>query len=282
MTMLKWQTAGYDALLERARLWRLSGRRPEQEQAVQLLAGLAERYPLTLEIGQELVLALADLGRAHEAQQALDDLERRLRNPNEELLCRWGRIFKDEGDSLNRHLPPDLRAAGAAEGRATNDQRADDCYERALHKYDKAYGIRWGPYPGINKATLLLVRAALARAMGEELRAETGVRDAGALAAELLKRREKEPWPDDQPDDHAVWHPATEAEARLLMHEWEEAAGLYRSIAARARPQQRDAMRKQVRRILAAWDLLGVQDRGPCHRAESLLPEDPPPDGNAG
>jgi hypothetical protein len=273
--LLKWQTAGYDAPLERARLWRLSGRRPEQEQAEKLLAGLAKQYPLALEIGQERVLALADLGKGPEAQQALDDLERQLRNPNEELLCRWGRLFKDEGDRLNGHLPREVQPPRAEEGRATNDQRADECYERALHKYDKAYAIRAGHYPGINTATLLLVRAALARAMGETTRADAGQKSAADLAGELLSNRED--WPGDQPDDPAVWHPATEAEARLLRQEWEKADQLYRSLATRAAPQQRDAMRKQVRRILAAWDLLEVKDRGPCDRAEALLPDEPLP-----
>ena len=48
---LKWRSAGYDALLERARRWRLSGEREQQEKAEQLLSGLRGHYPLALEIG---------------------------------------------------------------------------------------------------------------------------------------------------------------------------------------------------------------------------------------
>lgn len=268
--MLKWWTAGYDALLERARRWRLSGKRSEQEQACELLEGLAVEYPLALEIGQELVLALADLGMHSEAQHKLEELERELRNPNEELLCRWGRLFKDEGDRLNRYLPLDLRPPVMGDAREPSDQQAYESYDRALQKYDKAYAIRDGHYPGINKATLLLVRAALAQRMGLPTEAEAGTKAAHELAGVLLRRRAS--WPDDQPDDHIVWHPATEAEALLLRSEWDKAAELYHALGDRVAYKQREAMRKQVGRILVAWDLLGVKDRGPCITAEALLP----------
>jgi hypothetical protein len=267
-TLLKWQTAGYDALYERARRWRLSGQPIEQEHAEKLLTGLRAKYPLALEIGQELVLALADRGKWGEAQDVLNQLDQQLRNPNEELLCRWGRIFKEEGDVFNSHLPKVFRQSRPEDARAANDQQADACYGQALTQYDLAYRIRFGHYPGVNKAALLLVRAALAAVMQDEARSEASRAAAEEMARDLLKRRAS--WPDDQPDDRTVWHPATEAEARLLVREWETAAELYRSI--QAAPKQRDTMRQQVRRILAAWDLLNVTQRGPCSTAEAVLP----------
>src|ERR1700722_9411321 len=218
--MLKWRSAGYDALLERARRWRLSGVREQQVQAEQLLAGLCENYPLALEIGQEWVLALADLDKRTEAQKVLGRLERQLRNPNEELLCRWGRLFKDEGDRINPHLPLEVRQIPPGDARPPKHQLADEFYELALKKYDQAFEIRSGPYPGVNKATLLLVRAALARTIGDVVRSNIWVRDAKELAAVLLQRRAQGKWTNDQADDKEVWHPATEAEALLLLEEW--------------------------------------------------------------
>ncbi|HKI35204.1 MAG TPA: tetratricopeptide repeat-containing protein [Gemmataceae bacterium] len=261
-------TIDYDVLLERARRWRISN---VPEQAVELLRGLQGRYPLALEIGQELVLALIDANKRDEAQVEMHKLQSQLRNPNEELLSRWGRLFKEDGDRLNPHLPDELKGRSTDDRRPNDAELADRFYADSQQKYNQAYQVRLGHYPGINKATLLLVRASLASAMQDSERARAFVNQAQRLAGELLERRRRNDWPDDQPDDHKVWHPATEAEALLLLREWKRAADLYRSIPMTA--GHRSSIVKQIERILAAWDQLGAKKRDECQSIETIFPK---------
>src|SRR5262249_37257105 len=92
---------------------------------------------------------------------------------------------------------------------------------------------------------------------------------AGKLAADLLERQPC--WPNDQPRDREVWHPATEAEAHLLLRKWQKAARTYRAIPAE--PWERDAMLKQVHRILGAWRTLGETKVGPFHNPAAVFGE---------
>jgi hypothetical protein len=103
--------------------------------------------------------------------------------------------------------------------------------------------------------------------VGAAARSKEFVQRAQELAGELMKHRQD--WPDDQPDDREVWHPATEAEARLLLGEWAKAAQRYCFIAAQ--PAQPQSMRQQVHRLVAAWELLGVKERGPFQTAEIVF-----------
>src|ERR1700736_2655182 len=136
--------------------------------------------------------------REHERAEAiLARLENQFMNLDEETLCRWGRLFKDRGDEFMR-LPwsnPD--------GLSPEPDLADQFYRRSLEKYDQAYGVRGGHYPGINKATLLLILGSLKP--GAALRGELA--SSHDLAGKLLVDRPD--WPSEQPDDRTVWHPAT-------------------------------------------------------------------------
>ncbi len=102
---------------------------------------------------------------------------------------------------------------------------AGEFYRRSLEKYDQAYRIRSSHYPGINKATLLLIVGWLkSNAPGAPRALE--ISESAELAGRLLTDRPH--WPRDQPDDETVWHPATAGEAHLLRQEWSQAAAQYR------------------------------------------------------
>jgi tetratricopeptide (TPR) repeat protein len=259
---------GYDTLLERARRWRIGDNDGQKKEAIELLKGLRQRYPLALQIRQELALARMDVGQRDLAERELGELRAMVRNPNEELLCRLGRMLKDDGDWLNPYLPAELKHRSEGEGRQANAEQAESKYLLSQDYYDEAYQVRpGGHYPGINKATLLLVRASLVWEMGERERA-AGLREAAAqLARELLDRRSK--WSMDQPDDPTVWHPATAAEAHLLLREWRDARELYRTIPRNA--GHRDTIERQIQRILTSWDLMGVKERGECQSVETIF-----------
>jgi hypothetical protein len=137
--------------------------------------------------------------------------------------------------------------------------------------YDQVYQVRGGHYPGINKGTLLLLRASLAWAMNDRKRAEELSSAAAKLAGELLERRSQ--WTSGQPDDKTVWHPATAAEAYLLREEWARAAEWYRSIPRSA--GNHGTIRKQILRIVGSLDLLEVRDRSACQSVETIFAEPP-------
>lgn len=132
--------------------------------------------------------------------------------------------------------------------------RAEGYYRRALAKYDEAYRIRNGHYPGINEATLLLILGSLSPATAQP---NADCEASRELAQELLERRAS--WPLDRPDDE-LWHLATEAEARLLLGQWSEAVQGYRRALAHelCTPHSRKAMKKQAERILDCHRRLGT------------------------
>ena len=104
-------------------------------------------------LGQELVLVLMEERRHDEAEGRLKQFEKDFLNLGEEFLCRWGRLFKDRGDA-HADLPGMM-----GDGRPPDPDLAAKYYRMSLEKYDEAYQVRMGHYPGINKATLLLILA---------------------------------------------------------------------------------------------------------------------------
>jgi DNA-binding Xre family transcriptional regulator len=259
--LLQLDLVSYDALLEKGRRWR--DRYGQPEKAAALLAGLWGRYPLALELGQELALTQLEFD-SKQAEQTLRRVEGLLRNPNEELLCRWGRLYKDRGDRLN----PLLASAGQSPGPDRDAQRARQLYDLALKMYGRAYSqVRQGHYPGINMATLHLVCAALDHSMKDMVSSQQNQEAATSVAQALLDCRSQ--WPVDQPGDVTIWHPATEAEALVLLRKWSDAATLYHSIPAGKR--DRDSMRKQVDRLLSSWKQLGEVDFGPLNNLDDVF-----------
>jgi len=240
----------YHKALERARELTRSGDPAEKRKAVELLEGLSQRYPHVLAIGQEQVLALEECGEQDRAERALRTLEKLFLNLDEELLCRWGRLFKDRGDEYVR-LP-----WSKPDGLAPDSILAEGFYRKSLEKYDQAYRIRFGHYPGINKATLLLMIGSLKPPAPSAPPPE--LHESVELAGRLLADRPR--WPSEQPDDLTVWHPATAGEAHMLCQEWSQAANQYREAlkGKNLTPHARESMRRQVERILMCFRTLGV------------------------
>jgi hypothetical protein len=120
-------------------------------------------------------------------------------------------------------------------------------YEAAWRYYDRAFNIpgRNGHYPGINRASLYLLRAWAARS--PEVRA-TLLEQAREAARDLLALRDK--WPHENPEDD-IWHPASAAEARLLLGEWAESVEAFRLAVSHklAGDFHRESIGKEVRRL---------------------------------
>jgi hypothetical protein len=251
--VLKTPFPSFHKPLELARTLNRSGEDAQRIKALRLLDGLRKVYPHVLAVGQEFVLALIESGEHDRAELALKSLEHRFANLDEETLCRWGRLFKDRGDDY-------LELPGAVSKRfAPNRERADEFYRKALQKYDQAYGIGFGHYPGINKATLLLILGSLkAQQTGQAPGSIKELFESEELARKLLTNRTS--WKVVHPDDETIWHSATAGEAQLLLREWTHAAALYREAlnARNLNHHARETMLRQVERILQAFRNVGV------------------------
>jgi len=261
--ILKIPFPSYHRVLEGARALTRSGDADDKKKAVELLEGLRQRYPHVLAIGQEQVLALEECGEQDRAERALRTLEKSFLNLDEELLCRWGRLFKDRGDEYVR-LP-----WSTPDGPAPDSILADCFYRKALEKYDQAYRIRFGHYPGINKATLLLMIGSLKPPVPGAAAPE--LHESAELAGRLLADRPR--WPGEQPDDLTVWHPATAGESHMLRQEWSQAANQYREAlkGKNLTPHARESMRRQVERILTCFRILGVAISPPFDNTADLF-----------
>jgi 8-oxo-dGTP pyrophosphatase MutT (NUDIX family) len=256
LVLLRDDSIGYDAPLALANHWRRSGNQDLVQKAVEWLVKLKGRFSSSLDVRQELILALLSAGDQPRAITELRAAQALLRNPNEEVLCRWGRLLKNEGDKL----------------RDSDAKAADEYYRLSANQYQEAYAIRNGHYPGINLAALLLIRAALAR-QRQSGEAEPLLARLESSVKELLDRRKD--WPTDYGEqDRKVWHPATEAEANLLRKEWKRAAGLYQSITS-AQEGEIAVMKQQVERILDAWRKLGVTDFESFNDPAQVFPPHP-------
>ena len=249
--ILKTAFPSYHRPLELARSLTRSGNEVDRRKAVELFIGLRQRYPHVLTIGQEQILALEECCEPDRAEQLLHTLEKLFLNLDEEFLCRWGRLFKDRGDEYTS-LPWSKPG-----GRVSDLVLAEAFYRKSLAKYDHAYRIRFGHYPGINKAALLLILGSLT-ATTPDLRQRPEVQESEDLASSLLATRLR--WPSDQPDDPTVWHPATAGEAHLLPQEWAEAANQYREAlqCKNLTPHARRSIRRQAERILMCFKKLAV------------------------
>jgi hypothetical protein len=243
----------YHKPLETARVWLRDG--THKADALELLTLLRSKYPHILAIGNELVLALMENNRQAEAMAELGRLDRQFQEVDEETRCRWGSLYKREGDRAWK------------EGDLVT---AENRFLQAQTEYKRGYALRHGHYPGINQATLLLLLAALARQRKEDTRSQGYLRQAEAVADDVLARREH--WPKEFPDDN-IWHPATVGEAHLLKREWPEAASHYAAAlgAANAQPFHRQSIGKQARRILHALSLLDVRPAPPLDNPDDFF-----------
>jgi tetratricopeptide (TPR) repeat protein len=220
--------------------------------AVELLLALKERYAHALPVRYELALALVSLRRRQEALAVLKAAGDEFPVLNEDVLGLWGRICKDDGD------------ASLAAGTVPEAYRM---YSEALDKYERAFDLTGSRFPGINAATLLLVLASLdANGETQAMRKKLTV-----IAQRLLDGRLG--WREELADDN-IWIRATEAEARLVLQEWEPSAGLYRAALGQPnlQPFHVESMRKQVvERILPAFRRLRVEPAGPFTDPDALF-----------
>jgi hypothetical protein len=259
-----------------AHQWLCSGDPERKQAAVELLRRLYERYDHAVAVGQELVLALMESGPSAraEAEAALQAIDARFAKLDEELLCRWGRFYKEYGD---RYLGvPWLAAAVAA---PPNPEEARPFYLLSLEKYTEARRLRQGHYPGINQATLLFLLGNLVRRAESASTTTVPTRElaeAQALARRLLDGRDR--WHEWLPNDRSVWHPATAAEAHLLLQEWDQAAREYRVAVANSQGAPRDfeSMGRQAFRILLGWNAAGATIPESFTRLDTLFPGMPP------
>jgi hypothetical protein len=262
--LLNVPTPSYHPLLNLARARGRAGKSEDRTFAIELLDGLRQRYGHVLAIGQELVFELMEDKQHDRAQAVLTDLERSFPNLEEEILCRWGRLFKDRGDTAMR-LPwadPD--------GQPPDIEVAEGYYQKSRDKYGQAYNIRSGHYPGINKATLLLMLGSLRPALPKES-PRPEIQQSVELAGKLLADRSG--WPREQADDETLWHPATAGEAHLLRQEWTGAVQQYREAlrASTLTSHAREAMFRQVERIRMCFVNLGVSIPAPLDDPATFL-----------
>ena len=224
--------------------------------ALPLAEGLTETLPHDIHAWYELAFAQV---KVKDRAAALKTLERandqfagRL---DEDTFSLWGRCYKDAGDDAR------LAAESASGDPHASLLQADESYRRACEYYERGYNLDGNQFPGINLATLLLVRAALAKSLGRP--------DANALhdnakrvAGELADTADR--WLAKLEDD-AIWLPATRGEAELLRERWTTAADYYRQAFAQPGFQAGylDGMRAQVERVLAAMRALSIHPQGP-------------------
>jgi hypothetical protein len=251
--MQQWYPS-YHTQMEIGREWARAGQ-PKVAESVLLLEQLRQRYPHIVALGHELVFALLQENKRDEAFDVLNQLAGRFPEPDEETLCRWGRWYKEAGDAVFD----------------ANPAQAELDYLKARDFYDRAYVLRQGHYPGINRAALQVLQAAASRKLGRHEESRERLAEAEELARALLQRRGV--WPHDQSDDN-IWHAATAGEAYLLMREWPQAAAAYQEALRQPnlRPMHRESMRAQVRRILTALARLGLKPEPPFDDVNTLFP----------
>jgi hypothetical protein len=194
--------------------------------AASILKQLRCEFPHVLEIEEELALAYLELDQFKDAEILHYEVALRYGQLSEEMLCRFGRIWKDKGNKV----------------RVEDRSGAGRLFELGLEWYRQAHALRDNYYPGINVATLQFVlgRKELARKTVEAVRRD-------------LER--------EQHRDELVWVWATQAEAQLLLASdppdsralelCEESEDLYRQAVDDCPEHALETMRRQSELILA-------------------------------
>ena len=123
--------------------------------------------------------------RRGDAEILIDEVQLRYGQLSEEMLCRFGRLWKDAG----------------SRARAKDSSGAGRLFQLGLDWYQKAYAIHtnYDYYPGINVATLQFV-------LGQRDPARKTTEDVLSTLASRTAGRDELAW---------IW--ATQAEAQLLL-----------------------------------------------------------------
>jgi len=252
----------YEAPLEIAKRWRKSKDPGKTEEAEKLLIWLRDRFPHVMRIDEELVVVLLELQKVSQAVAVLKQLSAHLVEPSEEIISRWGRVFRGAGDAQIKL--PDLAKSNAAPQKTPTEGEASlarSQYEKALEKYQEAYAIRKGHYPGVNVASLHLVLASLS----DGAERESHLRASRKVARDLLRTLGS--WPSEQEDDN-VWHLLTAAECHFLLGEFEKAKQAYRDARAQLNYKKfhGESARKALERnqiFCRLGEIEGFEDLGP-------------------
>ena len=246
-TILARRTPSYREPLLVAWKWNRGGNRADHERAHVLLTELSRRYPHALHVWYELAFGLVRLGRRDAALGVLEHVGDEFRGLlDEDTLCLWGRCYKDAADeSLARGLRADQPAGEATAALAD----ADRLYAVAAARYEQAFDLGKNWFPGINLATLWLIRSGLALWLGPQEaegsagrrddwggRSEALLRSARDLAGELL--RQADGWQERLADDR-VWTRATRATPSTRREATVRRSGFPQQTRARARREPR-------------------------------------------
>ncbi len=253
--LMRWPYPSFTTPLQVAVEWLGSGEAQKKKDAIALLRQLRTRFSDSIQVRGELILALLEEGEEAEALEELREVDRRFKDLNEEVRCRFGEFFKEKGIAAweSKQFP-------VAEAR----------FREAVEQYRRAYNARRGPYPGINTAALLFFLAVVAREMEKNAAGADYLKQSTALAQEVLDNRPR--WRSRGPDDN-IWFPALQAEAELLLAHWSEAAKWYRTALHEPNVTvfHRGPIGKQARRVLHGWKRLGTQPGPPLDRPDDVL-----------
>ena len=262
-----WPCPGFHVPLDVAYRWN-RGDEHDRRSAEQLLNCLIERYPAALHVWYEWAFNHAKQGRFAEAMKSLRRIEESFGDAlGEDVYSLWGRCCKEAGDRYLENGRSCQR--GSAEQRSAFEE-ADDAYGQAVPRYQQAYEVQNGFFPGINLATLLFLRAGLNACLGRPAEAASLRRQSSDLAASLRQSKMLEKLPDDR-----IWRRATQAEAAILERDWEYAALRYRAALDQENCQAHHpaSMGRQLRRLIEAYDLFGeTLPREPFVKVPELLP----------
>jgi len=254
----------YQEPVKQAWAWNRDATSESLKYAEELARALKDRYPHVLQVRYELAFSLVRQQRRPEAIQELNAAGGEFPVLDEDCVSLLGRCHKDEGDE---HLRRDFLAG------------AERAYHQAQENYEKAFEIRQDRFPGINIAGLQLIRASLLKNLGDK---EPGQADQHSkqaddllarskeMARSLLSRREL--WKERLPDDN-IWIPATEAEAHLLLQDWQKAEQLYRHALAQPNLQayHPETMKTQVQRFHTAYRRLEIVPQGELADPEAFF-----------
>ena len=260
---------GYREPLQIAWGWNRSGDPVKVAQAHTLLTALAEHYAHVLHVWYELAFNLVKQKKRDEALALLARIGERFPGMlDEDVLSLWGRCCKNRGDDyLNAglKLPAERRAE-----RVADFTEADGAYQEACTRYEQAYLLNSNWFPGINLATLRLLRAALAADLDRKAERDDYLTASRHLAAELLQAAPA--WTKHLEDDK-IWMAATRAKAQLLLGHWDDAAAQYRIALDQPnlQPDNPKTMKDQVRRIADAYGLLRIPMEGPLADPERFF-----------
>jgi hypothetical protein len=231
------------------------------------LKSLVERYPASLHVWYERAFNLASQGRFAEAAKSLKQIHETFGDAlGEDGYSLWGRCHKEAGD---RFLENGRRCErGSAEQRSAFED-ADDAYSLAVMRYQQAYDVDQGFFPGINLATLLFLRAGLNTCLNRPEKAAQLRQQSSDQATRLSQSEMREKLPDDH-----IWRRATQAEAAILRRDWNYAALRYRAALDQENCQAHHpaSMGHQLRRLIEAYGLFGeTVPREPFAKVPELL-----------